>query len=117
MPAMRSAVILVGEIFGLAGPRDELTEVMLRAQREARQAEGCRRFAFARSLDDPDVVLVAQEWSDEAALERHFRSPAHGAYQRDVEGLLARPSEVRIHHVAQTVQPGPPTEMDPRRAD
>jgi quinol monooxygenase YgiN len=114
---MAAAVILVGEVFGLAGPRDELTEVMLRAQRDARAAEGCLRFAFARTLDDPDVLLVVQEWSDEAALERHFRSPAHARYQRDVEGLLARPSQVRIHRVAQTVQPTPSTQMDPRRAD
>jgi quinol monooxygenase YgiN len=114
---MAQAVILVGEVFGLAGPRDELTEVMLRAQREARGAEGCLRFAFARTLDDPDVLLVVQEWSDEAALERHFRSPAHASYQRDVEGLLARPSQVRIHRVAGTVQPTPSTQMDPRRAD
>jgi quinol monooxygenase YgiN len=114
---MAQAVILVGEVFGLAGPRDELTEVMLRAQREARAAEGCLRFAFARTLDDPDVLLVVQEWSDEAALERHFRSPAHTAYQRDVEGLLARPSHVRIHRIDQTLQPTPSAQMDPRRAD
>jgi quinol monooxygenase YgiN len=114
---MAAAVVLVGEIFGLAGPRAELSEVMLRAQRDARAAEGCRRFTFARTLDDPDVLLVVQEWSDEAALERHFRSPAHTTYQRDVEGLLARPSRVRIHRIAQTTQPTPSTEMDPRRAD
>ena len=114
---MTPAVILVGEVFGLAGPHDELTEVMLRAQRDARAAEGCLRFAFARTLDDPDVLLVVQEWSDEAALERHFRSPAHATYQRDVEGLLARPSQVRIHRIAQTLQPTPSTQMDPRRAD
>jgi hypothetical protein len=41
--AMAAAVILVGEIFGLAGSRTELAEVMLRAQRDARAAEGCRR--------------------------------------------------------------------------
>ena len=117
MPVMVAAVILVGEIFGLAGPRDELTAVMLRAQRDARAAEGCLRFTFARTLDDPDVLLLVQEWSDEAALERHFRSPAHAGYRRDVEGLLARPSQVRIHRIAQTVQPTPSTEMDPRRAD
>jgi quinol monooxygenase YgiN len=114
---MAAAVILVGEVFGLAGSRDDLTEVMLRAQGDARGAEGCLRFAFARTLDEPDVLLVVQEWSDEAALERHFRSRAHAAYERDVEGLLARPSQVRIHRIAETVQPTPPTEMDPRRAD
>jgi quinol monooxygenase YgiN len=114
---MTAAVILVGEVFGLGGLREELTDVMLRAQREARAAQGCLRFVFARALDDPDVLLIVQEWSDEAALERHFRSPAHAAYQRDVEGLLARPSQVRIHRVAATVQPTPSTLMDPRRAD
>ncbi len=114
---MTPAVILVGEVFGLAGLHAELTEVMLRAQRAARGAEGCLRFVFARTLEDPDVLLLVQEWSDEAALERHFRSPAHAAYQRDVEGLLSRPSQVRIHRIAQTLQPTPSTQMDPRRAD
>jgi hypothetical protein len=38
-------------------------------------------------------------------------------YQDRVGEFLARPSEVRLHRVAQTVQLADPGPIDPRRAD
>ena len=66
---------------------------------------GCRSYDVAETLDGADEFVVVHAWADEAALEAHYRGAAHQAYQHDVFGLLARPSELDIHRVAATERP------------
>lgn len=46
-----------------------------------------------------------------------YASVGFARYQERVGEFLARPSEVRLHRVSQTLQLGDPGPMDPRRAD
>jgi quinol monooxygenase YgiN len=111
------SVIAIGRVHGIAAGRSQLIELMRRTSRAARAEPGCRSFAFAEVCDVADEFLVVHEWDDEAALQAHYAGSVHQAYQHDVFGLLARPSELAIHQVASTERPVDPGPMDPREAD
>jgi quinol monooxygenase YgiN len=111
------SVVAVGRVHGIASARAELVALLRRTAASARAEAGCRSYDVAEALDTADDFLVVHAWDDEAALEAHYRGTAHQAYQHDVFGLLARPSELVIHRVAATERPVDPGPMDPRRAD
>jgi quinol monooxygenase YgiN len=112
---MRS--IVVGDIYALLGRADELAELLRETQERARLEPGCVACAFAEVVGDPGHHVVLQEWRDQAALDAHYASPNFRRYQERVGDFLARPSEVCLHRVAETVQLADPGPMDPRRAD
>jgi quinol monooxygenase YgiN len=90
----------------------------MRATEERVRAEpGCRRYRFAATLYDPDEYVHVQEWASDEAFAEHQRSPAFRSYQQALFGLLARPSDMRMHRALQTVTPEPSSPADPRSAD
>ena len=60
---------------------------------------------FAEVLEDPGHFVVLESWSDQEAIERHYRSPAFADYQRAIARLLVRESEYRMHVVQDTLHP------------
>ena len=110
-------MVAVARVHGIASAHAELVELLRRTASGARAEPGCRSYDVAEALDVADDFLVVHAWDDEAALEAHYRGAAHQAYQHDVFGLLARPSELVIHRVASTEHPVDPGPMDPREAD
>ena len=86
-------------------------------QTRVREEPGCVSFDFSEIVGERGDFVVVHEWRDEAALEAHYRSAPFLAYQEAVGDLLARPSELRVHRVRETLQPAEGEPMDPRRAD
>jgi quinol monooxygenase YgiN len=112
-----AGVVVVGDLYALVGRRDQLRELLVQTQSLARQQPGCKSYAFAEVVGDAGHILVCEEWADEAAVRDHYRSSGFARYQQQVSEFLARPSEVRIHHVRETLLPQDAAPMDPRRAD
>jgi quinol monooxygenase YgiN len=110
-------VIAVADMFGINGRRDELVEVLARAEREAASQPGCRRYSFAATLADPDRFLLVSEWESLQALDAHYGSELFAGFQQDLHGLLARPSEMTVYEVGGRVRPVSSRPMDPRDAD
>jgi quinol monooxygenase YgiN len=110
-------VVAVARVHGIAVARAELIGLLRRTAAAARAEPGCRAYDVAEALDGADEFIVVHVWDDEAALEAHYRGPAHEAYRQDAFGLLARPSELAIHRVSSTERPVDPGPMDPRQAD
>jgi quinol monooxygenase YgiN len=110
-------VVAIARVHGVAAARAELVALLRRTAAAARAEPGCRSYDVAETLDGADEFVVVHAWDDPAALEAHYRGAAHQAYQQDVFGLLARPSELAIHRVSSTELPVDPGPMDPRQAD
>jgi quinol monooxygenase YgiN len=112
-----SSVVVVGDVYTLVGRHRDVVDLLRDTQDRARLEPGCLSYAFAEVVADPGHYVVVHEWRDDAALEAHYASDAFRAYQARVGDLLARPSEVRVHRVAETTHPADPGPMDPRQAD
>jgi quinol monooxygenase YgiN len=111
------SVIALAELFGTAGARTELLEILGDAQRSARERPGCMRYAFAQAIDDADHFILVSEWEDQSRLDAHYASPEFTRFQLSLHGLLARPSEMTVYSISTAARPLPPTPMDPRDAD
>lgn len=114
---MTSSVVAVGDVHILVGRRNEVVELLSSTQDRVRREPGCLAYTFAEAVGDPGHYVVTQEWRDEAALEAHYSSPPLAEYLNRVGEFLARPTQMRIHRVAETLHPADPGPMDPRRAD
>ena len=110
-------VVAIARVHGIARAHAELVALLRRTAAAARAEPGCRSYDVAELLDTADDFLVVHAWEDEATLEAHYRGTAHLAYQHDVFGLLARPSDLVIHQVSSSERPVDPGPMDPRQAD
>ena len=51
--------------------------------------------------DEPGEFVVLSSWRDEPALRRHYAGAVCGRDGAAVGELLARPSDVAVHHVAE----------------
>ncbi|HEX4110688.1 MAG TPA: antibiotic biosynthesis monooxygenase [Solirubrobacteraceae bacterium] len=105
-------VLAVADLFGIAGRREELL-----ARLSAARADGAERYTYAEVLGDPDHFLLVGEWTDQTAMDAHYASAAFAEFQRGLDGLLARPTELNVHVVSATVRPVDSGPMDPRDAD
>jgi quinol monooxygenase YgiN len=113
---MADHVVAVTRIHGIAGRRNELRELMRATEEGVASEQGCREYRFAATLDDPDEYVHVQEWESEQAWADHQSSSAFREYQRALFGLLARPSDMRIHRGPPPVVPEPSGPGDPRAA-
>jgi len=103
-------LIVVAEVHGLAGSRDELRALLNDVADGARGEPGCVSFRVFAD-DDPDEFVMLESWLSEDALRGHYDGPHYRHYRENVGLLLARPSDVVIHHLAGTVRaldPNPP---------
>lgn len=111
------AVVAIADIFGISGRRAELLDLLARTEQVARRQPGARRYAFAARLDAPDEFVLVSEWDSQDAMAAYHRSAQFARYQFELDGLLARPSEMTIYSVSDAVRPVPSAPLDPRDAD
>ena len=61
--------------------------------------------------------MLVSEWDSYEAMASYHRSEEFARYQFQVDGLVARPSEMTIYSVSETVRPVPSGPLDPRDDD
>ena len=104
--------LLISEMHGLAGRADELQRLLDDLAEAGRVENGCLMFSVLRRQDVGEFVVVAH-WRDEAALRQHYQGAPYRRYRAAVGELLARPSDVTIHQVAETIHGLDPNPPDP----
>ncbi|HEX8574610.1 MAG TPA: putative quinol monooxygenase [Allosphingosinicella sp.] len=73
-------IIVNGTVRFGAGEIDRLRGAMERNVEATRAEEGCEHYAYAVDISDPNLLHVAERWSDESAIERHMASPHMGEF-------------------------------------
>ena len=105
-------LIVIAEIHGLAGRADELRTLLEGLASTSVQEPGCGAF---RVLDPGEVgeFVVVSEYASQDALSAHYSTDHYQYYRSTVGEMLARPSDVVVHHVAQTIHAVDPNLPDP----
>ena len=104
--------LLISEMHGLAGRADELERRLDDLANAGGAENGCLMFSILRRQDLGEFVVIAH-WRDETALREHYEGAPYARYRAAVGELLARPSDVTIHHVAETIHALDPNPPDP----
>jgi quinol monooxygenase YgiN len=107
-----SPVIVVAELHGLVGRMAELDALLAELAAGSRDEPGCRAFRVLAADTAGELVLLA-EYADEDSLRTHYATPHYRRYREQVGPLLARPSDVLVHHVSKTVHARDPNPPDP----
>ena len=106
------SVLLVAEVHGRTG-LESVLRALVRDLADASLTEpDCTGFRVLAAADPGELVLLAS-WSSEAAMRAHYDTSHYRYYRDQVEPLLARPSDVVVHHVSATVHALDPNPPDP----
>jgi len=111
-----SSRLLIAHVHGLAGRRAELRALLDELATAARDEPGCLEFQVLERSDPGEMVLIAA-WNGTEALRAHFATSHYRRYREAVGALLARPSDVTVHYVSQTVRAVDPDPPDPATFD
>jgi quinol monooxygenase YgiN len=78
-------IIVMGHAKLGAGEIDRLKDAMAK-QIEATNAEpGCLHYGYSRDVLDPDTLIISERWTDQAAIDGHFKS----AHMAEFNAVLA----------------------------
>lgn len=106
------SVLLVAEVHGRTGLEPEL-HVLLRELADASQAEPqCVGFRVLGGEEPGEFVLLGS-WKTEVTMREHYDTRHYRRYREQVGPLLARPSDVVVHHISSTVHAVDPNPPDP----
>jgi quinol monooxygenase YgiN len=106
--------ILVAELHGLAGRAGELHSLVAALRDGAIGEPGCVSFRVYEGAPAGELLILS-EWTDDAALQAHYTTPHYRRYRESVSPLLARPSDVLVHHISATLRAIDPAPPDPAR--
>ena len=106
------SVLLVAEMHGRTAFESQL-RALLGELADASNAEPqCVAFQVLAAEDPGEFVLLCS-WSSETAMREHYETSHYRRYRDQVQPLLARPSDVVVHHVSSTVHALDPNPPDP----
>lgn len=67
-------IIVTGEVRFGEGEIERLKPALEKAVAATRAEPGCGRYSYAVDLTDPNLLHIAEEWSDEEAIDGHMQS-------------------------------------------
>ncbi len=105
-------LILVAEVHGRAALIAELRAVLSALADGANGEPGCIGFRVLSGDEAGEFVLLAS-WTSEGALRTHYTTAHYRRYREQIGPLLARPSDVVVHHLRATVHALDPNPPDP----
>ena len=77
-------IIVNGTVRFGDGEIDRLRGAMSANVEATRAEEGCEHYAYAVDISDPNLLHVAERWSDDAAIAAHMASPHMGAFMAEI---------------------------------
>lgn len=93
-------IVIAGAIPINGAKRNEVTQAV-NAMREATLAEdGCGEYRFSYATDDPDMLLIVEEWRDQDALDAHFLTTHMATLQAQIPQFVAGVPNVAKYEVA-----------------
>jgi quinol monooxygenase YgiN len=105
-------ILLVAELHARAGLVEQLQGALAELADGARTEPECVNYRVLAAAEPAEYVLMGA-WRSEAGLQAHYDTPHYRHYRDQVGPLLARPSDVVVHHVSETVHARDPNPPDP----
>jgi quinol monooxygenase YgiN len=91
---------------------DELRELLADLTRGTLAEPECLGYRVLTGEDATECVLIGT-WTGEAGLRAHYGTEHYRRYRENVGPFLARPSDVTVHYVSQSVHASDPNPPDP----
>jgi quinol monooxygenase YgiN len=106
------SVLLVAEVHGRTALEPELRALLGKLAGASRAEPQCTDFRVLVAEEPGEFVLLGA-WNTETAMREHYDTSHYRRYRDQVQPLLARPSDVVVHHIGVTVHAADPNPPDP----
>ena len=90
-------LIIEGWLHFAPGEIEKFAEAARIMVEETRKEEGCLLYCFARDMNDPDILRIAERWADEAALDAHSKSPHMAAFGAGLAQVERIGADIRLY--------------------
>jgi quinol monooxygenase YgiN len=95
-------LILAAKCIGKPERRNDIMRVTAAIVPPSRAEAGCISYDVHQRLSGEDEYLFFEEWTDQAALDFHFKTPHFQEFIKEFTQLLQAPPNIRIYEVAET---------------
>ena len=93
-------IIVHGLIPILPERRSEALKLIRWMERETQAEEGCLTYRFFVGLNDPNTLMLFQEWDSAEALEAHFETAHMASFLEALPTIVAGDIQTRRYAVA-----------------
>lgn len=80
-----------------AGEFDKVAASAAAMVAATRAEDGCIHYAFARDIDDPDLIRISEKWRDGDALAAHSASAHMAEFNRTMAGVVRTGADLRLY--------------------
>lgn len=87
---------VVAKSYAKSDQLDRLLELSEEMVRETVKEEGCISYELLQDTKDPTVLIIAEEWENEKALEKHMASEHFTRIIPQMNELREKASEINI---------------------
>lgn len=90
-------LIIEGWLKLASGQFDGVAEAARTMVAETLKEEGCLSYAFARDINDPDLIRIAERWESAEALAAHGQSAHMAAFNAAMGGVQREGGELWLY--------------------
>jgi quinol monooxygenase YgiN len=94
-------LILAVKCIGKPERRNDVTRVIAAIVSPSRAEAGCISYDACERLSGESEYLFFEEWTDQEALDLHFKTPHFQEFISEFTQLLQAPPSIRIYEVAE----------------
>ncbi len=93
-------IVIAGAIPIDGSQRDAVVEAANTMRAATLLEDGCVEYRFSFATDDPNTVLIFEEWRDQPALSAHFAAAHMADFQAKIVGFVTGAPVVVRYEVA-----------------
>lgn len=96
-------IVAIGRVRTDAQRREQLVRAGQALALASREEQGCISYQLCRDTENESDFVFVEEWQDQDALDKHFRTPHVAEFMRAIPAMLVAPPDVKFHTIASTV--------------
>jgi quinol monooxygenase YgiN len=93
-------IVIAGTIPIRAEAREQAVAALSKMSEMSEAEDGCGRYRFAFDVRDPNVIILVEEWANDAALAAHFASAHMAEFQKAMPGLVGGAPAITRYEVS-----------------
>ncbi len=96
---MTFTVKVVAHVRAAKGKEKEVARALAALVEPTRGEQGCLRYELHVNLSDPSDFVFVEEWTSDAAIDAHMKTPHVTACLATASSLLAVPPDIRRYRL------------------
>ncbi len=97
-------ILVLGSVEVQVGHVEDALRISQEHVLRSRKEPGCISHAVHIDSENPQRLVFAEQWSDQAALAQHFKVPASRQFVKELSSLATQPPTMSIYDAQQLRQ-------------